>query len=225
MTWKIIKCQNYRNDSALIEAMNMLIAPSYKTVGQLLVNEIELCSDIYIVRSEDNELLGFFMVDYHTVNGMNCCYLGLSACRSDMKNNGIVKSLYQEFGRDCAQREKELGTTILCYWTTATAIVYHWFATHFSNVQPDINGTCSVTGKSQLRSIASTKYQHADFDIDTPFVLRSAMKQTNYAETERVRLQQASKDLSLKVFDKYQLDETKGDRFLMIGYAPGDSNN
>ena len=160
------------------------------------------------------------MVGYHLVEHMECCYLGLSACKQEYKNQGLVKSLYLEFAKDCLERELKLNKRILCYWTTATPIVYHWFCKHFSNVQPDRLGNCTKDGLEILMRIASNKYHKAKFHSDTPFILRNAAQQINYSDQEIIRLKQVIKDLNLTVFETNKLDETNGDRFLMFGYAP-----
>ena len=71
-----------------------------------------------------------------------------------------------------------------------------------------------------LQAIANEKYQKASFEPATPFVLRQAAYQINYSDNERQRIAKAIKDLDLTVFEKYKLDETQGDRFLMFGYCP-----
>jgi hypothetical protein len=55
--------------------------------------------------------------------------------------------------------------------------------------------------------------------MEYPFILRQAAHHVNYSDEEKQRLQKAKIDLGLTVFDKFHLDETKGDHFLMIGYT------
>lgn len=45
-------------------------------------------------------------------------------------------------------------------------------------------------------------------------------EKTTYSEKERMKLEKVKEELKIKAFDKFPIDETKGDRYLMIGYAP-----
>lgn len=216
----IIKYIDYQDDDKLVSAIMELIIPSYKNAGSHIAKDIKLCNELYAINSENEEMLAFFMVGYHNIAGIECCYLGLSACHQEQKNNSFVKALYFAFARDCAMKELKVNSRILCYWTTATPIVYHWFCKYFSQVQPDRQGHCINASRSILTTIAQAKYKNATFDVENPFVLRHAAQQINYSDTEKERIEQAIKDLNLQVFDSYKLDETNGDRFLMYGYTP-----
>lgn len=197
-----------------------LIVPSYKNAGSHITKDIEICNELYVINSENKEMLALFMIGYHTINNIEYCYLGLSACRQEYKNNGFVRALYLEFARDCIRKELDINKRIICYWTTANPIVYHWFSKYFSNVQPDRQGNCTQEGIHMLLNIVNTKYYKAKFDVNSPFVLREAAQQINYSQNEQERIAQAIKELNLTVFDTYKLDETNGDRFLMFGYTP-----
>ena len=197
-----------------------LIEPSYKASGKHIAKDNENCNELYVMQSDNGQMLALFMVGYHLINEIDCCYLGLSACREEYKNNGFVKRLYLEYAKDCIKKELEINRRIYSYWTTATPIVYHWFTKYFSGVEPNKHGVCTGSGLQILQAIANEKYQKASFEPATPFVLRQAAYQINYSDNERQRIAKAIKDLDLTVFEKYKLDETQGDRFLMFGYCP-----
>ena len=220
MKTEIVKYTNYQHNQELIKRIMDLIEPSYKTAGKHITKDIEICNELYVMQSDNELLLAIFMVGYHSINDINCCYLGLSACKEEYKNNGFVKRLYLEFAKDCVAKELEINKRIYSYWTTATPIVYHWFEKYFSGVEPDRHGICTSSGLQILQTIANKKYPKAEFEIATPFVLRHAAHQINYSDNERHRITKAIKDLDLTVFEKYKLDETQGDRFLMFGFCP-----
>lgn len=220
MKLNIAKYDDYQNNQELVGEIMKMILPSYKNAGSHIAKDIAICNQLYIVNSEDHQMLAFFMVGYHKINDLDCCYLGLSACRQEYKNNGFVKALFFEFARDCIRKELSLNKRILCYWTTATPIVYHWFCKYFSDVAPDRQGNCSTGSKRLLTLIARSKYKNASFEADYPFILRQAAHQINYSDAENDRIRQAIIDLNLAVFENHRLDETNGDRFLMVGYAP-----
>lgn len=220
MKINIKKYTDYQNNKELIDGIMELIVPSYKNAGSHISHDIEICNELYVINSDSGEMLAFFMVGYHSVENIACCYLGLSACRQEYKKSAFVKALYLEFARDCIKKELEINNRIISYWTTATPIVYHWFNKYFTKVQPDRQGNCTNDGLEMLFKIASNKFQKAKFSYDIPFVLRNAAQQINYSDQEQTRIKQAITDLKLTVFDTYKLDETQGDRFLMYGYTP-----
>lgn len=216
---QLTRYTNYQKNAALIKEIHELIAPSYKEAGSHITRDIELCPILYTINSTKGQMLALFMVGYHTVNNIECCYLGLSACREEYKSQGLVKKLYLEFNRDCIKRERELNKRIVCYGTTATPIVYYAFHKIWINPQPDMDGNCSLEGVQIISTIAKVQYPDAGIDEAGPFILRHAAHHINYSEAEKERLKKAALDLNLTVFDKFRLDETQGDRFLMIGYA------
>ncbi len=197
-----------------------MIAPSYKSAGSHVTKDIEICDELYIIYSDNKEILAFFMFGFHKVKDLDCCYLGLSACRQEYKANGLVKALYLEFAKNCKTVELAYKRRLLCYWTTATPIVYNWFNKHFRNVEPDKFGNCTEKGLETLYTIATERYEKAKFDINIPYVLRHAAKGINYSDEENQRIEKAIIDLNLPIFNEFNLDEKNGDRFLMIGFCP-----
>lgn len=216
----IKKVKNFSKNKKIIQDLFTLTKPSYIDNTSVLNREINLCNEIYLMYDPLNNLMAFFMISYQTFTSKHFCYLGLSACRHDHKNNGYIKKLYLEFARDCIKKEIKHNIKIITYWTTATPIVYHWFSKYFRNVQPDRSGNCTEEGLANLLNIALEKYPKENFNHKTPFVLRKIAEQTYYSEQEKNRLKQTIIDLNLSVFQRYNLDESNGDRFLMLGYTP-----
>lgn len=217
---KIIKYTDYQDNQELIKRIKELIQPTYRQAGEHINHDIEICNELYTINSDNGELEALFMVGFHMIENMPCYYGGLSACKHELKNTGIVKWLYYEFLKECAFKELELNQKIITYWTTATPIVYYLTNRYWINVQPTLQGECTPEGKEILEKIAKAKYANIKREIDAPFVLRQAAHQINYSDNERQRISKAIKDLNLTVFDTYKLDETQGDRFLMFGYCP-----
>lgn len=213
--------QNFKNDKVLIDQIFELTAPSYVNTIDLLSREIHHNRDIYITKDENNTLLAYFMINYETVAGLDTCYLGLSACRESHKGQGLVKKLYQQLIDDCKALELTENRKILLWWTTATPVVYHWFNKHINRVEPNTQGRYTTEGKNLVLTIIKEKYPETTVDAVHPFILRSAATNTNYSEKEKERLKKITKELlEVDVFEKYNVVETNGDRFLMIGYTP-----
>ena len=217
---KVSYILNFKKDTKLIREILELSAPSYKSNMQLVEREVNHNRDIYIIKGLTGELLAFFMVNPEELNGQNSYYLGLSACHDNYKGKGLVKSLYMAFMKDCKFQELIQKKSIILWWTTATPIVYYWFNKYIKDVQPDMDGLYNQFGKSMAEIIVREKFDTTDVDQNHPFILRNVAVETNYSEQEVERLNSAACKLNTNVFEKYNVNEKNGDRFLMIGYTP-----
>lgn len=211
---------NFKSDADLVSRILEITQDTYITNTQLIEREIEHNQDIYIVKNEQNDLLAFFMINFEKLNGQDTYYLGLSGCRDDLKGKGLGKSLYLKFMEDCREREKLENRKFLLWWTTATPIVYYWFNKYVSAVQPDMNGNYDEEGEKIARVIIAEKFKGISVDKQHPFILRSVAENTLYSLNEQQRLIQATENLGINVFQRFNLREENADRFLMIGYAP-----
>jgi hypothetical protein len=210
---------NFKEDKELVEKILDLTHASYVTNTELIEREIEHNSDIYIITDDRGGLSAFFMVNFEPVNGEETYYLGLSACRDELKGQGLGKSLYLRFMDDCRSRERREQKKFLLWWTTATPIVYYWFNKYVAKVQPDMNGDYDEFGAATAHAIRREKFPAIAKDPH-PFILRSVAENTTYSLTEQARLLVATETLGMDVFQKFNLKEENADRFLMIGYAP-----
>ena len=218
--FSILLRTDFKSDEILVEQILELTNASYITNTQLIKREIEHNHDIYVILNKQNDLLAFFMVNFEQVMGRDSYYLGLSACRDDLKGKGLGKSLYLRFLKDCREREKLAQKRFLLWWTTATPIVYYWFNKYVSQVQPDMNGAYTDDGKNIVESIIKEKFPELRIDQVHPFILRSVAENTSYSLNEQSRLLKATENLGLDVFQRFNLKEENADRFLMFGYAP-----
>jgi hypothetical protein len=216
---KPIKISNFSTNEKLVEQIYTLTKPLYFDNTTLLEREINRCNDIYLVKN-DVQLIAFFMVNFEKVDEIDTFYLGLSSCHPDFQSKGFAKLLYLTFFLDCVTMEKELNKKIICWWTTATPVAYLWFNKNIDKVEPNLDGEISSEGHNVILKIISSKYSGQNIDLQTPFILPGIAKNTKYSLAERNRLKKITDDLRLPAFVKHQIDETKGDRFLMIGYAP-----
>ena len=213
-------CTNFKADAVLVSQIYELTKETYIDNFAILEREIKHNQDIYIIQNEQHDLLAFFMINFEKVDGEDTYFLGLSACRDNLKGQGLGKSLYLNFMSDCREHEKRENKRFLLWWTTATPIVYYWFNKYVSEVQPDINGDYTEQGINHAHKIIKEKFKEISLDKEHPFILRSVAKNTNYSFSEQTRLSEATQNLGLDVFRKFNLKEENEDRFLMIGYAP-----
>src|SRR4051812_18747849 len=87
--------RNFQADEALVARILALTGASYRSNAALVAREIAHNRDIYVMSDEAGELLAFFMVNEERVAGHDGYYLGLSACRHDLKGRGLGTALYR----------------------------------------------------------------------------------------------------------------------------------
>jgi hypothetical protein len=216
----IQKLHNFSSNQELIKQIYELSVPSYINSSALLERDINRCNEVYILRNDIGELLAFFMVNFEKIGTINACFLGWSACHNDYKNAGYAKYLYNSFFLDCKEKESVLNDRILCFWTTATPIAYYWFNKNIDNCQPNLEGDITNEGKENFIKIVNANYSAIGIDEEIPFILRGVATNTNYSKKEKARLHKIEKELNIKAFSRYPINELNGDRYLMLGYAP-----
>ena len=214
------KRTSYQDDAPLLAELYELIAPSYASTGKHIIHDIELCDELYTLRKESGRLAAFFMVGYHALNGEPSCYLGLSACREELKGQRLVSQLYNTFLAECRAKEAKLGQQILLYFTTATPLVFAWFTRRLLDAAPRITGQYTEAGLQRLNTVANAHYAHATWEPSTPYLLRGAAIGVRYSEQERERIAAVAASEPGSFFNSVGLDERNGDRLLVVGFAP-----
>jgi len=176
------------HDPELVGQLNELSRTGYIDNTALMAREIVHCSEIYLLYTDLEDLVAFFMVNYENLDDLDTCYLGLSYCHSDHQGLGYSAELYKAFFIDCRKKELESGRRILCWWTTASPIPFHWFSKNIDQCEPSTEGFVSETGAELIAKIAKDKYDHTETDPLAPFILRGVASHTSYSENERLRL-------------------------------------
>ena len=83
-----------------------------------------------------------------------------------------------------------------------------------------MNGNFDEKGRKIVEAIIKEKFPELEIDSQHPFILRSVAENTVYSFSEQQRLIQATENLGIDVFQRFNLKEENADRFLMFGYAP-----
>lgn len=217
---KLFCVENFKNNRIVISEIYELTKPSYNDNSFVLEREISHCNTIYLLYDDENKLVAFLMVNFEKIGNYPTFYMGLSGCSHLHKGKGYAKYLYNTFFIDCNKKEKELKNKILCWWTTATPIVFHWFNLNIDKCEPNLNGEISEFGLEMFELIVKNKYKNISFDPKCPFLLYQVAEKTTYSDIEVQRLLKIKEQLKIKAFEIYKIDERKGDRYLMIGFAP-----
>ncbi|MDO7886649.1 hypothetical protein [Hymenobacter cheonanensis] len=219
------KLTDYHGNTGLLDEQTALLAPSYKSISHFALKGLTeplpgMQHELYTLRDAAGRLAAFYTVGYHYVEYTLCCYLGLSAVRDDCKGQGLGSSLWSAHFQDCRQLEARMGHRILLYFTTASPIPFQWFTRTLAEAAPDAAGDCDELGRQRLRTIATTQYPQATWRAATPWLLRAAAPGVRYSAHEAQRLDEVSTDGPAGFFKQVSLDESRGDRLLVVGFAP-----
>jgi hypothetical protein len=214
------KVRNFRTNALLLHEIEAIAQESYQDYSGLFERDSSFCDEIYLLRHPHGSLLSFFMVKFLFVETLPTYFLGWSCCSQAYKNSGLTKRLYQACFADCRKAELTLRQRIVCWWTTATPIAYYWFNKNMERCQPDITGKILEESIAIFDALRRTQYINAHCKEEPIFILRGFAGKTHYSSDEASRLKEARTSLRLNVFDQFQLNETDGDRFLMVGYVP-----
>lgn len=208
--------------------LNTVISESYMKTEDLIERELRHCKDIYLgIKNE--EVICFFMVswDNHIHKGKDntLVYMGLSGCKENFKSLGHIKYCYDAFINDAIKWEVENSKKLTLWATTATPFAY--LAAHklFTNLNPDING--SFTNKSEdIAYIIRKKYykKHDKKKCENPFILKHVASDTIYSLRESERINNIVSKKRFSLFEKFGVDETIGDRLIMIMETPGSNS-
>jgi hypothetical protein len=220
ITMQLRRVCDFASSEKIVKEIYELTAPSYIDNTAIVKREIEHCNEIYLLYNSDEMLVAFFMVNFERLEDMDTCYLGLSTCHHNYKGYGYAKYLYNSFFMDCKMREASSAGKVLCWWTTASPIPYQWFNKNVDDCQPDMEGNISEATRKLMIKIAAQKYSHIQVDESRPFILNKVAKTTNYSLIEKNKLKQVQDKLKISVFDRFPIDESNGDRYLMTGFAP-----
>ena len=221
------KLTDYHGNTALLAEQTSLLAPSYErqnfdsfALHGLTEPLPGMQHELYTLRDADGCLAAFYTVGYHNVEHTLCCYLGLSAARDDCKSQGLGSLLWDAHFQDCRQMEARMGHRILLHFTTASPIPFQWFTRTLAEPAPNAGGYCDELGRQRLRTIATAQYPQASWAAHTPYLLRRAAPGVHYSAHETQRLDGVSAGQPTSFFNAVQLDESQGDRLLVVGFAP-----
>jgi hypothetical protein len=218
--FSIRKTVNFSDDKILINKIRHLTAPMYCDNTTLLEREINHCKNILYFDNEYGELMCFAMYNFESLEELETVYFGLTVCGEKYKKFGLAKRLWREVAKETIKRENILKTPILCWLTTPTPIVFYWFNKFLEDAEPFLDGTYTVLGKQVVEKLKRVKYPAFTDHQANPFVLLRIASNTTYSINEKESILIASKKLGLKAFSNLNVDETNGDRFLIIGFVP-----
>lgn len=214
---------SFRRSEHLVQALRNMIAPSYVITDTLLERELATCDVAYLLH-DDRGLASVFLVGHHDLtvgqSRRRALYMGLSATRQDLKNTGHVRNLYRSAMSDAAAMEQTLGERLIVWGVTASPSPFYGTHKVWANTQPMFDGTYSRTAGEV--AIAIRDYLKLDRTNGHPFVLRRLAKGTRYSQAERDRISAVCAKHRFFLYDELGVDETQGDRLLLVCEVPGE---
>ena len=199
-----------------------IVQPYYTDATQLIARAISHNTHIYL-SYYDGVLVAFFMVAWETlsVNGIDrpALFLGLSSVDPDFRNKKLVSTLYKQSMLDVAEWQTNHSQELIVWFTTATPVVWHSISRIYRIIQPTIDSSYPPELGDVGKAIQQCHYPHARLHVN-PFVLKGVATATQYAVAERTYLDQTEQKNGPSIFEQLGVDESAGDRLLVLCTLP-----
>ena len=219
MAVEIIRHTNLSQCSELQHALLDIVRPYYLDPTAVLERELRHCNVAYLHRDTHGSIAAFALFAYEELfvpgeDYVPTLYAGLCAASLTLQKRGMVFKLWSYASEEAIRWEKEHGKALLAWATTATPVTYYG-ASMYHHLEPRLDGSFSPTS---IRYARALKAKHAlGADHDHPFVLKRYANSTRYSPFERSAIQQFCASKQFRIFDLLGIDESQGDRLLMIG--------
>ncbi len=206
-------------DTETRQSIEEIARATYSNAAVLLEQEYKKNNEVYLFR-EDGTVLGFFMVGWSRVPGMegSTVFLGLSCVSAGLRGRGTGKVLYQAFLDDARLRHALTKEPIVWWAHTATPAAVNGFFRLAEGFSPRPDGSHQMSHLAHLDRIES-HYGITPYRCEThPFVLRGYAK-ARYAEEEVGRIKTFKEgDGYDGLLARFHIDETAGDRLMLVGH-------
>lgn len=206
--------------SELLE-LEVLLQPYYVIPQNILNSELNNNSHIYMIKTKDR-IAAFFMVNWNedlTVDKQKLVYLGLSCADQKTERKQLASRVYFNFTREAHTYEKEKGTKLLLYGTTATPLILLSLPKIWDEVKPRLDGSYLPIDERIINELKSVK-GFTTFSDTHPFVLKKIKPFSNYSVKEEQRMRIIEENLGINTFKKLNIYEKQGDRLLIVCKVP-----
>lgn len=170
----------------------------------------------------DDQCCGFCMASYKLLapEGMPetmSLYMGLTARKPEDNCKTSIFHVISALRNDALQYADSRNENMPVWATTSSPAAFSLFHSAFRNTEPAIKGTFGNTSVRLATAIKKQFYSDPQFHDIHPFVLRGISK-TAYSGAEHERVAHMSKTRGYWLFSGLNIDDTAGDRLLMIGW-------
>ena len=208
-----------------LEEITSLLNYYYEESTGLLLSELKKNNRVYYYRKTGENIEAFFMTGWSEVSIHNekriSIYLGLSCVNNQYKERKLGSKLYYEFTKEALELQSKISDKVLLYGTTATPVVLLTLPKIWDNVEPNQDGSYSNHGEKIIRRIQK-ELDLDKFSTGHPYVLKKIAFKTRYAESERIRFKDISEKFDLRTFEILDIDETQGDRMMILCNLPSE---
>lgn len=207
------------------EKLFLLTKPYYLDPSNVFERELRHNTTIYLLKDHSGIILSFFMVAWekHIIQcrQRDVVYLGLSCANQNNQEKRFASMVYYHFTRDAFAYEQENKERVILYGTTATPVVLSTLSKIWDDVRPDLEGAYSQNDREIIEDIKRSTGLDK-FSSGHPFVLTGIASNTRYSAIEEARLKEFEIRNGIRIFEKLNINEAKGDRLLITCNVPGE---
>ncbi|WP_035716063.1 hypothetical protein [Christiangramia echinicola] len=210
-----------------LNEIELLLKEYYEEPNHLLNEELRKNSRIDFYRKPGSGIEAFFMTGWGEISIASekrlLIYLGLSCVNNKFKEKKLASKLYYFFTREALKKQSNIAKPIILFGTTATPVILLTLPKIWDNVEPNLDGSYSKFGGEIIRQIRK-EYNLYSAGTEHPFVLKNIAVKIRYSRIERERFKEVCERFNLKTFESLDIDETKGDRMLILCNLPSKEN-
>lgn len=144
-------------------------------------------------------------------------YLGIMAASPSIQNSGLVLKTMEAMVNDIRHSNPDGSPPRLVWGTTASPSSLAIFRRYFTDVSPDDNGMIKHEYVEYEKAMRSILLQGAPDSDSPPLVIRAVAPLSAYSALEKDRIKALKQKKPGNIFDSYDIDDTRGDRLIMIG--------
>lgn len=215
----VIESVQLHSNEKLAEHLEEIVRPYYEDCALLMKRELNHNNVCYAFTDAEGEIISFALFAYEqlTVAGVlvPALYVGLAASREDVRNQGLAFKLWAQARQDILESQDRNQMDVVGWATTATPEAYLGPA-KLSILDPKPDGSYSRRNLDYAEAIRHKL--GVDKSPEHPFVLKGIAAGTRYSEQERNRIRRICTIKKFTLFDVLNIDESQGDRLLMVGH-------
>lgn len=164
------------------------------------------------------------MVAWETIEVEGQClpalYAGLSAVRQENNNTGLAAHLYNYSMFEAQEWQRHHQQKLTIWATIATPLAFYAAEKILANTQPRLDGSFSEESAKIARAIQRRLLTGDQMLPQHPFVLPGVAIGTRYSDMAKQRIAAVCEAKRFDLFKQLGIEETKGDRLLLICEVP-----
>ncbi|MHC1707701.1 MAG: hypothetical protein AB9842_09285 [Bacteroidales bacterium] len=217
---EIIPKNSPDNNETLRQEMIDVLHHAYVYPEKVIDKRFYALDKIFLLRKE-KKLVGFccyFLTDIETTSEtIPSVFLGIMAAAPAIQNSGLILKVMEAMLEDLRNTNPLPGHPRLIWATTASPSSLAIFRHYFQKVSPDENNTLRPEHIEYEKAMRKTLLQGKPDQEYKSLVVKDVTPQSIYSEQETKRISLIQKKDPENIFTLLGIDESKGDRLIMIG--------